>query len=301
MLKSIFMARLRDQPAAWTYPAYVLDLLGRMPLTSIGRWIQRRCDEFPKMKLYDELWWEFQGAHFDLKNIPWNRRMQRLVCKDSFPISYAYGTVPFMGNEIKISPPLLIPRPDTESWISKILPSIEQTKYKRILDIGCGTGCISLGLANHLGQSYQITGIDSSRLAIRMSENNRRSLEIINSEFKLCDVSSYSGEHDIIISNPPYIPHSARSTAVSPCTKRWESATALHCPNRHPDDGAHYHRKILDMVSSQKIHGCKMIGMELDGTMKQYNIVSEYAKTMGFSVENISDGRKTYRAILVTV
>jgi hypothetical protein len=67
------------------------------------------------------------------------------------PLQYIIGTQPFGGIEIKCRAPILIPRPETEWWVSKLAERFQPTLQRRlrILDLGTGTGCISLMLANH--------------------------------------------------------------------------------------------------------------------------------------------------------
>lgn len=208
----------------------------------------------------------------------------------------------FMKCDIKVKAPILIPRADTASWLLNLVPSIREGGFTSVLDVGYGSGCISLGLARALGLSANVTGIDSSKKAYTLAQANKRALSLNNAQFKFCNVTEYKETHQVVISNPPYIRHCDRAVQVAPSTRRWESALALHPPRIGPDDGAYYHKMLVDRVHSGAIRGCKLLAMELDGTKRQYDIVSSYAKTRvrSATVEPIPDGRTKYRAIKIT-
>ncbi len=124
------------------------------------------------------------------------------------PIQYILGKTEFMGLEFKVSPAVLIPRPDTEVLVETVL-RYGRKKKSVILDIGTGSGCIAVSLAKLLPQS-KIYAADISRAALEIARQNARfngALKRIN--FLNCDLfpplEQHGKKYNIIISNPPYI------------------------------------------------------------------------------------------------
>src|SRR3989344_5732075 len=77
------------------------------------------------------------------------------------PLAYILGFIPFLNLKIQVQPPILIPRPETEEWVSHVIEQFKsiQTDVCTILDIGTGSGCIALALAKNFPQA-RITAID---------------------------------------------------------------------------------------------------------------------------------------------
>lgn len=123
--------------------------------------------------------------------------------KENYPLQYALGRWEFYGLELKVDNRALIPRYETEILIEEILKA--QINKKTILDIGTGTGAISLALGKNLPAS-QIIGIDIDDNALDLAKSNKEKLEIRNVDFFQSDLfSNIDGKFDIIVSNPPYI------------------------------------------------------------------------------------------------
>jgi release factor glutamine methyltransferase len=123
--------------------------------------------------------------------------------EDKYPLQYAIGRWNFYGLDLIVDPRALIPRPETEILVEKILKS--DYKKDKILDIGTGTGAISLALADNLKNS-KILGSDISNKAIELARENKEKLGLKNVDFLQSDLFENIGEKfDIIVSNPPYI------------------------------------------------------------------------------------------------
>ena len=122
------------------------------------------------------------------------------------PIAYITNKKFFWNNEFKLSKETLIPRPDTELIIEKVL---NLTKYKNklnLLDIGIGSGCILLTILKEK-KNFFGTGIDISKECINITKINAVKLNLIN-RLKLfkTNVDKFNfGKYDLIVSNPPYI------------------------------------------------------------------------------------------------
>ena len=122
------------------------------------------------------------------------------------PIQYITGETEFYGLPLKVSPDVLIPRPETEELVDWIIGEYRSMKSLNILDIGTGSGCIAIALARHL--DAKVWAIDVSEAALSIARKNA-SLNNVPVEFVsgdiLSDVRIQSGLFDIIVSNPPYI------------------------------------------------------------------------------------------------
>ena len=121
------------------------------------------------------------------------------------PVAYITGKKEFWSQIFKVDHSTLIPRPETELMIYKILNYFKNKKIN-ILDIGTGSGCILLSLLKELNLSRGV-GIDVSKKAIKTAEFNSKKLNLFyRTKFKICDISKFSvGMYDLIVSNPPYI------------------------------------------------------------------------------------------------
>jgi len=122
------------------------------------------------------------------------------------PVAYITGKKEFWSQEFFTNRTTLVPRPETELLIYKIL-NLFRNRRINILDIGTGTGCILLSLLKELYNSRG-TGIDISSGAIKTAKENSKNLNIANrAKFKNFDIDKYTlGKYDLIVSNPPYIP-----------------------------------------------------------------------------------------------
>ena len=122
------------------------------------------------------------------------------------PVAYITGKKEFWSDNYLVSRGTLIPRPETELLIYKIINFFKNKKIN-ILDIGTGTGCILLSILKELNFARGI-GIDISSKAIKIAEVNSKNLKLSNrSKFKVANLDKFNlGKYDLIVSNPPYIP-----------------------------------------------------------------------------------------------
>ncbi len=146
------------------------------------------------------------------------------------PLQYILGSVPFGSLELFVQQPTLIPRPETEEWVHNLIIFLKDKNIKSILDIGTGTGCIALALANALPEA-QIVGVDIAPEAVVLARKNQEHNNIQNSTFLLSNLfESITGVFDIIVSNPPYIAPKSYKT-LSDTVKNWEDKNALVAKN----------------------------------------------------------------------
>lgn len=122
---------------------------------------------------------------------------------EGYPLQYAIGKWDFYGLDLLVDKRALIPRYETEILVDLIIN--DNSNNKKILDIGTGSGAISLALSKNLKDS-KIIGVDISKNAIDLANENKIKLNINNVEFKESDIfSNIEEKFDIIVSNPPYI------------------------------------------------------------------------------------------------
>ena len=133
-------------------------------------------------------------------NIAIKRRIKRE------PVAYITGKKEFWSEDFIVNYSTLVPRPETELLIYKII-NFFKNKRINILDLGTGSGCILLSILKELNFSRG-TGIDISSKAIETAKANSKNLNLGNrTKFRVFDLNKYNvGKYDLIVSNPPYIP-----------------------------------------------------------------------------------------------
>lgn len=123
------------------------------------------------------------------------------------PVSKIINRKSFWNFDLDISKKVLIPRPETEVLIEMVIKEINKKKNLKFLDIGCGSGCISISLLEYYKTSFG-TGIDISKDAILNTKINLTNYNLTN-RIKLLrnNIFKYKTDKkfDLIISNPPYL------------------------------------------------------------------------------------------------
>ena len=125
------------------------------------------------------------------------------------PVAYLVGRKEFYALALKVSPAVLIPRPDTETLVAEFLTRFKGKEAPRVLEIGTGSGAISLAIVSR-HKSAQIIATDVSPEALAIAKENAVTLNLADRiEFRLGSLyEPVQGEppFDAILSNPPYIP-----------------------------------------------------------------------------------------------
>lgn len=122
------------------------------------------------------------------------------------PLQYVTGEVGFRHIILRTAKGVLIPRPETEMLVELVLERIKGIEQPRILEVGCGTGCIALSLAKEAGA--QVTATDISPDAVACATRNVEALEL-GEHVQIVEtdcVDGIEGPFDVLVSNPPYIP-----------------------------------------------------------------------------------------------
>lgn len=166
------------------------------------------------------------------------------------PIQYILGEARFLGRTFRVTPGVLIPRPETEELVEMMLK--ELSPVSRVLDVGTGSGCIAISLAKELPES-QVTAWDVSGEALSIAAANSKALQA-SVRFKQRDVLTYepcvADCYDVIVSNPPYVTE-AEKQEMEHNVLDWEPSLALFVPDTDP---LRFYRRIavlgLEMLTS---------------------------------------------------
>lgn len=151
------------------------------------------------------------------------------------PIQYITGQQEFYGLTLKVTPAVLIPRPETEHLVEavlKLLPLklLPTDRPLKIVDIGTGSGAIAIALAVHLPHA-EITALDISTEALTVAATNASEHNVAGRIRFLQSDLLFALDHqaeifDVIVSNPPYVPETDRDT-LHPQVRDHEPAAAL--------------------------------------------------------------------------
>ncbi len=173
------------------------------------------------------------------KNIlKFEKYIERRIKKE--PVAYIIEEKEFWSKKFKVNKNTLIPRPETELLVNKLLEIFFEKKIS-ILDIGTGSGCIILSLLSELINSTGV-GIDISKDAILIAKLNRKRLNLQNRVkfFNKPLIRVINKKFDLIVSNPPYIERKNMKN-LSEDIKMYEPKIALDGGN----DGLDLIKKVI--------------------------------------------------------
>lgn len=158
------------------------------------------------------------------------------------PVAYILGRTEFWSLPLRVTPDVLIPRPDTEILVEEALTYLDGNS--RVLDLGIGSGAIAIALAWEK-KDVAVSGIDISPQAVQLaSENAERNGVSDRTDFSVGNLEDFAGgPYDLIVSNPPYIPH-ADLGGLMPDVRDFEPAAALD----GGPDGLDAYRAILRQI-----------------------------------------------------
>ncbi len=149
------------------------------------------------------------------------------------PMAYILGEREFWGLPFKVTPAVLVPRPDSETLIEAVLGLLpDRQRGLRILDLGVGSGCLLLTLLREYPRSTG-AGLDASPDALAVARENAAALgvadraSLVAGDWRLSGwLEMAGGPFDLVISNPPYI-GSAAIDGLMPEVARFEPRLAL--------------------------------------------------------------------------
>lgn len=193
------------------------------------------------------------------------------------PIQYILGETTFYGLSLRVSPATLIPRPETEDLVTWILSDWkENPQVIRAVDIGAGSGCITLAL-KHTLPKLEITAIDVSLDALEIVQLNSKNLNIPIETLHL-DILNDSlpkNNLDFIVSNPPYVCETEKS-AMRANVLDYEPDLALFVADSDP---LIFYRRILELANSS-VKDAGSVYFEINERFAKDTI--EMAKNLGW-------------------
>ena len=204
----------------------------------------------------------------------WDLALKKLQA--NYPIQYLIGYVDFYNTKINVNENVLIPRFETELLIEKTINFLKDKNYNNLLDIGTGSGCISIALKKHL--NITIDACDISNKALKLAKHNALENNTQINFFKLDILKNIPNKkYDCIISNPPYVKY---EEYVSPETK-YEPQIALYASN----NGLEFYERILSIAPNILNKGGSII-FEIGATQKEdiKKIAQSYFKEAKISV-----------------
>lgn len=181
--------------------------------------------------------------HREISEEQKNKIREQLIQRGKYrkPLQYILGKWEFFGYEFLVDERALIPRADTEILVEQAKFTANEKERPHILDIGTGSGAIAISLAKELPEA-QILGIDISKEALNLAQENKEYHHVYNVSFLESDIwQKVEGQvFDIIVSNPPYI-SMEEYEELMPEVKRYEPKNAL----TDSADGYSFYKKII--------------------------------------------------------
>jgi release factor glutamine methyltransferase len=144
------------------------------------------------------------------------------------PTQYITGHQEFWGMDFLVSEAVLIPRPETEHSVEAVLELARaDSSIKKIVDVGTGSGCIALALAEEL-PDREIHASDISEVALAIARDNAERFGLDRVQFRGADLLSDArpGSYDLVVSNPPYVGKN-EPDKVQRIVRDWEPEVAV--------------------------------------------------------------------------
>lgn len=191
-------------------------------------------------------------------------QMESLVTAESEllhgrPVQYVLGHCWFSGMKFSVDERVLIPRPETEELVETVAGHFkwkepEESYQTKMIDIGTGSGCIAISMKKKF-PNWQVWALDKSNSALTVAKRNaiENEAEIVFVEkdiLKEGKIDHLPG-FDLIVSNPPYIPHSDQGE-MSKHVLDHEPHLALFVPNNDP---LQFYRAIIDFAYHHLLRG----------------------------------------------
>lgn len=209
------------------------------------------------------------------------------------PLAYLTGHQAFWSLDFQVNAHTLIPRPDTEvlvervlDWIHNQSSDVSKLNAKRLLDLGTGSGCIGISLAHELASSgWQVLAVDISVEALKVAQTNAIDNRVDNIEFMQSSwydtlVTHTEQLFEVIVSNPPYIDESDLHLS----RLQSEPISALTAPNHGLADIEHIVRQAPTYLKADGLlaiehgydQGASVRQLFLNGGFKSVKTIQDY-------------------------
>lgn len=164
-----------------------------------------------------------------LLDIDSQRRFEALLQRrrEGIPVAYLLERREFWSLDLRVTPDVLIPRPETELLVERALSSLHGRTSVRVLELGTGSGAVALALAQERPDA-RLTATDRSAAALQVARDNAERLGLQRVRFIESDwfLALPSQRYDLILSNPPYV--SMGDPALQAAVAAHEPAIALY-------------------------------------------------------------------------
>ena len=221
---------------------------------------------------------------------------------DHEPLQYILGETEFMSLPFKVTPEVLIPRPETEIMVEKAIELIrlifDHNTIVSVLDIGTGCGNISISLVENL-KNLRILAIDKISAAIKISKENAERNNTINCiEFQVLDVMKSdfiercNQKFNVIVSNPPYV-STSEYKILSDEIRNYEPRIALEAG----EDGLIFYHRFFQLLPSMLTKpGLALFEI---GETQAYQIKSIFSKNSHLEIQILNDYSHKDRLALI--
>ena len=206
-----------------------------------------------------------------IKYLPESKHKEALKkLASGYPVQYIIGNVEFYGSKILVNENVLIPRFETEYFVSDVLKLLKEYKFNnpKIIDIGTGSGCIAISLKKNY--SCKIKAIDNSYRALNVARKNAK-LNNVQISFSLQDICEYNNKvkYDVLVSNPPYVPYNSKVDSKI----KYEPKEAIYAK----ENGLYFYKVILEK-STFMLNKKNIIAFEIGDNQAQLiiNIAKKY-------------------------
>ncbi len=190
--------------------------------------------------------------------------IQRRVA--GWPVAYLTGSRGFYLLDFEVNPSVLIPRPDTETLVAEALTILKSRPAARVLDLGCGSGCIAISIA-HQRNDARVVAVDISpdalSVAKRNAEKHRVADRVTFLHGDLFSPLAADDRFDLIVSNPPYVAHDEFATLQAE-VRDYEPRIALD----GGPDGLDFYRRIAARVTEFLKEGGRLL-LEIGSSQEQ--------------------------------
>jgi len=182
------------------------------------------------------------------------------------PLDYVIGFAEFLGCKIDLSCKPLIPRPETEYWVGKVIEELKLAKGKmQILDIFSGSGCIGISIMRHI-KNANIVFAEKDKKYVKQIKINTKINKLPSRRYKIIQSDVFNnikGKYDYILANPPYI-STKRANKIQKSVLQHEPRVALF----GGEDGLSLIRRFLAAAKNRLTPNGK-IYMEFDYVQKK--------------------------------
>jgi len=186
------------------------------------------------------------------KNVEVLLQMNIDSLKGGYPLAYIRGKQDFYGLEFKVNKNVLIPRRDTEILVSEVINCIQKLYSDgggvKMVELGVGSGCISISVAHEFRGKMSILGVEKSREALEVAQGNVRMHDLQDIiELREGDLlEGAEGDFDILVANLPYVDEDSE---LGEGVREYEPHMALFAD----EGGLALYRKVLEQVQGSDL------------------------------------------------